>query len=359
MIKNSGNNGLKVPYIAWEFQTICNMGCEFCYSSSWNQKRYQGKNLLDPSVMEIHKALTLLKMADIGVNYINWTGGEPLRRHADLKVILPQAKKLNFNNIVSTNCMFTPLFKNPDNKPIDNFSKYIMDINSSLSFLSISWDAADKDFNNNIMRRNVSNTGGSKYHFDDVHTFLEMYRSNSYDFKLKVNTLVSSVNYNPVKNIDQISGIYDVIKDLDCIWKLIQFNPRECPNEYKFKYGIQKEIFLSLFNKLSEKSKSDTNSCIVTKRIYEGNNEPYCFLVINTPGDVLLPKGEKHIPLVNIYNYKGSHVDFKNEISEKITEELKKTETYNESAYNGNRKSPITVFSNLNRNILDTYLHTH
>ena len=71
------------------------------------------------------------------------------------------------------------------------------------------------------------------------------------------------------------------------------------------------------------------------------------------------PKGEKHIPLVNIYNYKGSHVDFKNEISEKITEELKKTETYNESAYNGNRKSPITVFSNLNRNILDTYLHTH
>lgn len=342
----------RVPYIAWEIKTQCNMGCQFCYSSSWNKVHWQKQNKIeDPSEESIVDGLKRLKASNIGIQYINWTGGEPLLRHQDLPNIFKKSRELGFKNILSTNCMFTPTFRNEE-----NFENFLCEINDYLDFISISWDSDNKNVNNKL-RIGLDGKRGSKYHYDDVKAFLKLFKEERYSFHLKVNTLVS------LKNIGHIGGILQTLKDIPCLWKLVQFNPRECPNRYRKKYYIDRDAFFALYHEVTRKNCAlpVPSKCFITSRLYYGSNEPYCFLVINTAGEVLLPKGEKHIPLVNIFTNSLNSTELKREIAKGIVKEIKATETYKSKAGEvNNKKSALELFTEANHDILyRSYLHSN
>ncbi|MGM5482485.1 MAG: radical SAM/SPASM domain-containing protein [Nanobdellota archaeon] len=84
---------MSVPIeIVVELTTRCNLSCSFCYNRDNNQK--------DSSHSSI---ITILdQIADLGVQAVRFTGGEPLLRE-DLEDILRKAKKRNLYVILNTN----------------------------------------------------------------------------------------------------------------------------------------------------------------------------------------------------------------------------------------------------------------
>ena len=132
---------VSIPYIAWEIQLTCNMGCEFCYSSSYN--RFRRHETCDrPDVDRILNGLRTLRAADLGIEYINWSGGEPLLQHERLPEIFRAAHELGFKNILSTNCMFSAVagLGDPHDRAASNarFAAFLSKIEPFLEWLSIS-----------------------------------------------------------------------------------------------------------------------------------------------------------------------------------------------------------------------------
>lgn len=295
IVKNNStlnNEWLRVPYIAWEISNACNLGCQFCYSSSWNKKHWQNdKNILQLSIDEIKSGLDNLVNLNLGIKYISWTGGEIMLRNRELKEILEHSTSLGFQNILTTNGMFTPVFKD---RRI--FKEYLLSIKDNIDWIALSLDGEDEE-SNNLMRLDLKGNS-SKHHFKDVISTLELIKELNSPFKIKINTVVTS------KNKDKIVGILKLIKEYDCVWKIVQFNPRECPKEYRNSYNISKEEFINVVEEVKRQKEIlyANNKIKIGQRTYNGNNEPYGMFIINSNGDILLPSGEDHLLLGNIYD---------------------------------------------------------
>jgi MoaA/NifB/PqqE/SkfB family radical SAM enzyme len=81
------NLGILTPISAqWEITYRCNMRCKFCNIWKYGKKYYKTEVALSEAKRIIQE------MADLGVFYINFTGGEPLLRH-DFHKILKACKK--------------------------------------------------------------------------------------------------------------------------------------------------------------------------------------------------------------------------------------------------------------------------
>ncbi|MFR8104013.1 MAG: radical SAM protein [Clostridia bacterium] len=80
--------------VCWQITTSCNLNCKYCLSSSGSNGCY-GLSTKDAiSVIE--------KLGKLGVNRLDFTGGEPLLRK-DLKELITFSKANNINTIVTTN----------------------------------------------------------------------------------------------------------------------------------------------------------------------------------------------------------------------------------------------------------------
>ena len=341
---------LRVPYIAWEIQTTCNMGCPFCYSSSWNQfKREESRTRV--SVEKIHAGLGALREAGLGIEIINWSGGEPLLRYKDLFDILRRSRTLGFKNIISTNCMYSEIAGLGDRRnrarSNERFERFIRDrIGPWLDWMAISLDSADPAINNNIMRLRPDGRGGSPTHFEDVRSFLDLHRATPFTPRLKVNTVVTR------RNIDSgVEEIGELLRDIPCVWKLVQFNPRECPPSNRREFEIPTDEFLRRLEacKARYQGMRGWQGLEITSRVYDGMDEPYCFLVINAAGEILLPYGEKHIPLASISD---PHERIKEKLVTQIRHHLRDTDTYRKCGASC-ALDPIQVFSDLNRRIME------
>jgi MoaA/NifB/PqqE/SkfB family radical SAM enzyme len=337
--KNINIEQLKVPYIAWEISPKCNLGCQFCYSSSWNYNRIKGKYLHVLSADKIKSGIDKLYKLGLDTKYISWTGGEVLLLKDNLKEIFKYSSQKGFKNVLTTNGMFTPLFKNKD-----TFKKYLFDLAPYLDWISLSLDGEDEESNNN-MRLDI-NGKPSKYHYKDVLETLNMVKSLNYPFKIKITTVVSSKNYK------KINGILKNIKDIDCVWKLVQFNPRECPPEHRKEYQIELGKYIKVVDEISkEKELIYPGSKIrIGKRIYSGDNEPYCILILNSSGDILLPKGEEHIKLSNIFE---KTKEVKKELSEKIHLGFESSKLFEKSVGPDNNINLLTYFYRSNQMVFN------
>jgi len=349
------SSGVSVPYIAWEIQLTCNMGCPFCYSSSYNRfKRSESRDR-----MPLHKILAgleTLRDAGLGVEYINWSGGEPLLRHQELPTILRAARRLGFRNIVSTNGMFSavPDLGDKHNRAVSNarFAAYMREgLEPWLDWLSVSWDSGDRGTNNGMMRKQPDGKAGSTHHYDDIQALLDLQRLHPHRFRLKVNTLITRANLNR-----GVLEMGDAFRELAVVWKLVQFNPRECPPESRRRYEIGDEAFQGIWEAVNARysGAEGFEGLILAKRLYDGSDEPYCFLVVNTSGEVLLPKGEDHVKLAHLYDGAGDHVPpklLRRRIANRLEEEIRRTQVYRNHSQNG-RLSPQRVFARLNSKIL-------
>lgn len=86
---------LKAPLsVCWQITTKCNLNCKYCLSESGTKGEYG---------LSTEDALSIIrKLGEMGVNRLDFTGGEPLIRK-DLKVLIQESKRNNINTIVTTN----------------------------------------------------------------------------------------------------------------------------------------------------------------------------------------------------------------------------------------------------------------
>lgn len=86
---------LKAPLsVCWQITTKCNLNCKYCLSESGIKGEYG---------LSTEDALSIIrKLGEMGVNRLDFTGGEPLIRK-DLKILIQESKKNNINTIVTTN----------------------------------------------------------------------------------------------------------------------------------------------------------------------------------------------------------------------------------------------------------------
>lgn len=344
---------LSVPYIAWEIQAACNMGCPFCYSSSYNRLlRREADDRV--TLRQVQAGLQTLDKANLGIELINWSGGEPLLRHKELPALLKSSRAHGFRNVVSTNAMFSVIpeigDRNDRIRSNERFHAFLKELEPYLDCLAVSLDSADKEINNNVMRLRPNGAQGSDEHFDDVRSLIGLFRANKYGIRLKINTIVTR------KNIDQgVEDIGELLVDLPCVWKLVQFNPRECPPENRRQFELSTDEFLRGYNSCVSRyqNRSGFSKLTIARRVYDGSGEPYCFLVINTSGQILLPRGESHVPLARLSfvstNDAGA-VQLHHELAIAIDREIRHTDTYSKFSRHGQLGS-TDVFSLRNRDI--------
>jgi len=330
------------------------MGCQFCYSSSYNRfRRDETRDQL--AIRQILAGLETLRESELGIEYINWTGGEALLQYDRLPNIFRRAHELGFKNILSTNCMFSAISGLGDRHDRDvsnaRFSAYLWELEPVLDWIAVSWDSADPGINNDVMRLRRNGKGGSPLHYEDVQAFLEIYRQNQYNFGLKINTLVTAKNFGPA-----VLDVGNFLQGLRCIWKLIQFNPRECPPEHRKEYEVSHKDFALMFAAATEwyHGRPGYEQLRIVQRVYSGSDEPHCVLVINTSGQVLLPKGEGHVPVASLFGTDKHCVpaaDLRNSILANVLCEMQGTEVYHKHT-TAEGRTPLQVFSERNRGML-------
>lgn len=86
---------LKSPLsVCWQITTKCNLNCKYCLSDSGVGKDYG---------LDTKKAVEVInKLGELGINRLDFTGGEPLIRK-DLGELIKCSKQNNINTIVTTN----------------------------------------------------------------------------------------------------------------------------------------------------------------------------------------------------------------------------------------------------------------
>lgn len=295
----------------------------------------------------IKAKLQLLKEAFPSLEYINWTGGEPLL-HMQLGEILECSKQLGFKNILSTNAYFSKagLTKKKFLESLDSWSE-------NLDVLSISLDSSDADVNDKIMRvlpdRNSFRSEKPSAHLKDVEVILDAYANRQFPFALKINTMVTA------KNHASLTKMVERLANISCIWHLIEFNPRQCPRdsieEFKLKGEDSFEKIVMRINQECERQKYICKFTITT-RAYDGKDNPYWFLVLNTRGQVLLPIGEEHCIITTIKQDHGNSMGLRNIVTESIHDTVtKRNDSYKLTT------DTVAAFNEGNKKILARYLH--
>lgn len=93
--KDTYDVNLKSPLsVCWQITTKCNLNCKYCISSSGKDGIY---GLSTEEAMEI-----INHLGKLGINRLDFTGGEPLIRE-DLDKLIMCSKENNINTIVTTN----------------------------------------------------------------------------------------------------------------------------------------------------------------------------------------------------------------------------------------------------------------
>ena len=82
--------------VCWQVTRKCNLNCLYCLSSSGINEEYG---------LNTEQAIKLIDgLGKIGINRLDFTGGEPLMRD-DLGILIDRAKQNNINTIVTTNTL--------------------------------------------------------------------------------------------------------------------------------------------------------------------------------------------------------------------------------------------------------------
>jgi len=237
-----------IKYLTYEISSSCNMDCEFCFSD-W---RKPSKEL---NTSESKKGID--QLVALGLEAINFTGGEPLLRK-DIAEIISYAKKSGLTTILTTNGIL--------------LEEKIKSLCSSLDYIGLPLDSANPAAHNSM--RKTSRT--------DNHHILVLglvdALSNQYPHVgVKINTLVSR------KNKDEVVGIGKLIEGKVLSWKLSHFIASGHGKDYAFEYSISKGNYLHIVGNCQ---KTHPQMNIVSCAAHERDD---CCRVLSSEGHLLRP----------------------------------------------------------------------
>lgn len=236
-------------YIVYSLTTRCNLDCIGCFRI--------GSGLSDTTPDTFLEILPILKR--LGCKYLNLSGGEPLlNRYCNDLISL--CKEFGIEPLLSTNGM---LINNLENEML-----------KKLKVLAIPLDGPNAFINDKIR--------GSG-HFAKVNSLISEYKTGDYPFVLKVNTVVSTINYFYLPLILQFFS-----EDSRVVWKLFQISPRGNFNRLQKTGTISNSEFLSIVSKLKE------NKAIKCRINYLCANDAHKYIIIDPEGNFYIPKGQNY-----------------------------------------------------------------
>ncbi|MFT7404930.1 viperin family antiviral radical SAM protein [Zhongshania sp.] len=223
--------------INWHITEACNYSCQYCYAH-WCKSRQKelihNKQQTKQLLKELYDSLKP-ESSNILTPYMRWSsirlniaGGEPLLYPNQVLFIAESALELGMSvSLISNGSLL---------------SNELMDkIASKLVLLGLSCDSDNTD-NNRIIGR--SDHKGQQLIVDDLHRIINSGRKINPKMRLKLNTVVNSVNY-----LDDMSGIvkllnpdrWKVLKMLPVINSDLAISDRQF-NEFINKHSSLKEI---------------------------------------------------------------------------------------------------------------------
>ena len=215
---------VRVPNsVCWNITCKCNDNCKFCYRE---------QNVVELSYQD--KRTVIDKIARAGIKKLTFAGGEPLLVE-NIKELILYAKQQGLIVSLTTNGML-----------LENNDEDLFFLLKQLNWITFSLDGAD-----DIMQSKMSR---NKYHASRVMNLLEISRNYSErKCKLKLNTVISSVN------AEEIKSIVDIVKRNNIErWKLFQFTPvRGNAEKNQAIYSISDEKYLRIVNQIKEALKSE------------------------------------------------------------------------------------------------------
>jgi len=243
-------------YIVYSITTRCNLQCPGCFRV--------GRGRRDLPLQLFAKSIPMAKR--LGCRCINLTGGEPLV-HPDWNSFIKTCNDTRLKCFFSTNGLLIESLSQPEL--------------SNISLLAIPLDGHCASLNDRIRCLG---------HFDKIISLIHEYAEGNFPFILKINTVVTSENY------DFLESILDILADQSrVIWKLFQFAPR---GEFASVSGASVPSNLIL-QKIHEFLGRETTKCNIT------------YLAASSAGNYLIvdPDGQVYIPANTFYKRIGSILD--------------------------------------------------
>ncbi|WP_455542547.1 radical SAM protein [Intestinibacter sp.] len=232
--------------ICWNITHKCNEKCEFCYRD----------NVSEDLLFEENKKI-LDSIIESGVKKITFAGGEPLM-YPSIIDLVKYAKQNDMITSMTTNSILLS-------------EELLLELDGILDWITFPLDAPSSELQIKMTR--------NKNHFNKVLQNLELIKSNNLLIRPKINTVVSKINKDEIKNMTEIIEKYNILR-----WKLFQFVPLRGAadiNSYKF-YITNKE-----YHRVKEditKNKNINKSTIIT--FTDRNSLESSYFVVFPNGDV-------------------------------------------------------------------------
>lgn len=263
-----------IKSICWDITSRCNEHCGFCYRNPNNKDLDLNSN-----------KIILKKLIDFGVDKISFVGGEPLV-YNDLFELLEWGKayaegKTIFS--ITTNAIL--LTYTIDNK-IEVNTEVVEKTLRLFDWITLSLDAPNSKIQT-LMGRNV-------LHFDRIITILEYLKDKNCHNKVKINTVVSKVNYDYILDLYKILCRYDVKR-----WKMFRFLPsRGSAIEYRDKYFISEDMFLNKMLEINNYNKE--NKIRLSVNGYDNFDNSY--ITISSEGKLVVYDGNQYKNQMDLLN---------------------------------------------------------
>lgn len=249
--------GVAFEYIVYSITTRCNIECPGCFRI--------GSGSVDLALPVFIKSLPLLK--EIGCNYLNFSGGEPLL-HPQWRDFVKLSKREGIIPMLSTNGILLKDMSEP--------------ILRDLVVLAIPLDGDTASINDKV--RGVG-------HFEKVTSLIFEYLRGKFPFMLKVNTVVNRNNYLRLDNILKVFTNNERI-----IWKLFQFASRGNLYMQKDDLSISTEDFREIVGRI--KKRRDIK-CKITSLAADGASN---YLIVSPKGDIFVPTVSSYREICNLVN---------------------------------------------------------
>lgn len=250
-----------IDRICWNITSKCNDNCSFCFRDNISEELSIEENLYIAN-----------KLCEYGIKHIAFSGGEALLYHGIFDLI-EFFNKHGVDITLISNCILL------DEEVLDRVLKFI-------NWLAIPIDSIS---NNSVFMRNHN-------HLVNIQKVLSYINStNKYDTLVKVNTVVTSINY---QEIPIIYSNYIYLYPFIMRWNLFEFTPlRGKAVENNERFAMNTDMDTYIINYLNKLNISNSHLCIKYK--HKSTIEDSYF-VISPNGKVMKSDGIHEIYIGNL-----------------------------------------------------------
>jgi len=261
----------------------CDMECPFCYGADVPIKENQalvyhptdetkmiaGSDKRRPEMSFEQTKDVILKLKNVGVDTLTFSGGEPLLRN-ETPSIIEFAHKHSMQIYLSTNGTYL-------------LSKYSR-IKNFISVLGLPLDGSNPEINIAMGRK--------AYHFKNIKNILEFFYNHPPNHILKVGTIVSKVNLDDIEAIGKF--LFETVSFYSPdVWRLYQFESLKDGLATSDKYAVTDDEFLSVCDIV--KKKFPINN--ISERSRSTHSNSYFFV---TPDGMLQTVSDKHTSIADL-----------------------------------------------------------